>query len=199
MTLNYNIMTKKKTCLHLDVAKKIKIKIDEDFRIQYVNNYFTEISGFKVSEIILQRLESIFDTSMPKITLDLFNESTNNYSKFYFIIKGKIKNNNCYWSFIRVTQRFDNNNEFTGYLLEGKLLPTATVQKIEKMFAILTEIENNAGKEAAMKYLNGYLEEKNMNFNEFVLAIAEVNEKKAEKYFEIDEDTAIKKKKRSWF
>ncbi len=84
-------------------------------------------------------------------------------------------------------------------MIEGKLLPSVAVEKIEKMFSVLTEIENNAGKEASLKYFNGYLEEKEMNINEFVLAIADVNEKKAEKYFEIDEDAISKKKKRSWF
>ncbi len=68
------------------------------------------------------------------------------------------------------------------------------------MFSVLSEIENNAGKEAALKYFFGYLEEKNKNFNKFVLDIVEVNEKKALKYFEIDENIILSKKKRkSWF
>ena len=194
-------MTQKKICFQLDVTKKIKIKIDENFRILYVNDYYTEISGFKVSEIILKPFDSILDATMPKITMDLFEKTTDDFSKFYFVIKGKIKNNNCFWSFIKVTRMFNKYQEFSGYLLEGKLLPSNAIQQIEKMFSILTEIENNAGKDAALKYINGYLEEKNMNFNDFVLAIAEVNEKKAEKYFEIDVDasTGKKKKKRSWF
>lgn len=200
MTLNYKTMTQKKNCLQLDVAKKIKVKIDKNFRILYINNYFTEISGFKVSEIILKNFETLLYPSMPKLTTDLFSKSINEYSKFFFIFKGKTKDDGCYWSFIKVTQRFNKNNEFAGYLLEGKLLPAAAVQKVEKIFHTLSEIENNAGKEAALNYYNGYLEEKNMDFNEFILDIVEVNVKKAEKYFEIDEDAiAPKKKKRSWF
>lgn len=199
MTLNYKAMTQNKNCVQLDVAKKIKIKIDENYRILYVNDYFTEISGFKVSEVILKGFETILSPSMPKITNDLFDKAADEFDKFYFILKGKINNDNCYWSFVKVSQRFNKDNEFVGYLIEGKLLPSVAVEKIEKMFSVLTEIENNAGKEASLKYFNGYLEEKEININEFVLAIADVNEKKAEKYFEIDENAISKKKKRSWF
>ena len=200
MTLNYNTMTQKKDCLQLDIAKKIKIKIDDKFRILYVNDYFTTISGFKVSEIILKDLNTILDPSMPKITLDLLEKSADEFQKFYAVLKGKTKNDGCFWSFVKLTQRFNQDNTFAGYLIEGKLLPSVAISKIEKIFSILTEIENNAGKEASLKYFNGYLEEKGVNFNDFVLAIAEVDEKKAEKYFEIDEDAiAPKKKKRSWF
>jgi len=200
MTLNYNTMTHNKDCLQLDIAKKIKIKIDDRFRILYINDYFTNVSNFKVSDIILKDLNTILAPSMPKITLDLLEKSANEFQKFYAILKGKTKDGGCYWTFIRITQRFNQDKSFAGYLLEGKTLPSVAVSKIEKLFSILSEIENNAGKEAALKYFNGYLEEKGVNFNEFILAITEVNEKKADKYFEIDEDAlATKKKKRSWF
>ena len=193
-------MKNDKDCLKLDLAKKIKIKIDDKFRILYVNDYFSSISNFKVSEIILKDLYAILDTSMPKITLDLLEKSADEFPKFYAVLKGKIKDGGCFWSFVRVSQRFNQNNEFSGFLIEGKLLPAVAIQKIEKLFNILSEIENNAGKDAALKYFNGFLEEKGVNFNEFILAIAEVNEKKAEKYFEIDEDAiAPKKKRRGWF
>jgi len=132
--------------------------------------------------------------------LDLLEKSADEFQKFYAVLKGKTKNDGCFWSFVKLTQRFNQDNTFAGYLIEGKLLPSVAISKIEKIFSILTEIENNAGKEASLKYFNGYLEEKGVNFNDFVLAIAEVDEKKAEKYFEIDEDAiAPKKKKRSWF
>ena len=200
MTLNQYTMKNNKDCLHLDIAKKIKIKIDPNNRILYVNDYFTKISGFKVSEIILKQFDTILYSSMPRIATDVFKKATEDFPKFYFIIKGKTKDFGCFWSFLRVTQRLNKNQEFTGYLLEGKLLPAVAIQKIEKLHNILFEIEKNAGKDAALKYFNGFIEEKGVNFNEFILAIAEVDEKKAEKYFEIDEDAVpTKKKKRGWF
>lgn len=199
MTLNQFNMKNNKDCLHLDIAKKIKIKVDNSRRILYVNDYFTQISGFKIPEVILKTFDYILDSSMPKMAIDILEKAAGEFEKFYFIFKGKTKDNNCYWGFARVTQRFNQQNDFLGYLLEVKLLPSVAISKIEKLYTILTEIEKNAGKEASFKYLNGYIEEKGLNFKEFILAIVEVDEKKADKYFEIDEDAAPKKKKRSWF
>ena len=75
MTLNYKTMTQKKNCLQLNIAKKIKIKIDKDFLILYVNDYFAEVSGFKISEVIFNNFDAILDASMPKITTEILEKS----------------------------------------------------------------------------------------------------------------------------
>jgi len=200
MTLNNQVMKQNRECQQLDIAKKIKIKIDDKNRILYVNDYFTNITGYKVSDIILKELDTILDASMPKMTINKLEEIENQFEHSYFIFKGRTKDGDCYWSFSKITQRFNAQNEFEGYLIEGKTAPAAAVQKINKLYTVLKEIEDNAGIDAAVKYFNGFIEEKGMNFNEFILALAQVNEKKAEKYFEIDEDAlAPKKKKRGWF
>ncbi len=200
MTLNNQVMKQNRECQQLDIAKKIKIKIDDNNRILYVNDYFTNITGYKVSDIILKELQTILDTSMPKMTVNKLEDIENQFEHSYFIFKGRTKDGDCYWSFAKITQRFNAQNEFEGYLIEGKTAPVAAVQKVSKLYAVLKEIEDNAGIDASVKYFNGFIEEKGLNFNEFILALAQVNEKKAEKYFEIDEDAlAPKKKKRGWF
>jgi len=55
---------------------------------------------------------------------------------FYFIFKGSIKNDECYWSFVKVTQIFNEKNELSGSLLEGKMLPTVAINKIERLFDV---------------------------------------------------------------
>ncbi len=200
MTINNFAMKNTKDCIHLNAAKKMKIKIDDQARILYVNDYFTNVTNFKVSDVILKDFNYILDPSMPKLAKDKLDEVAHQFEEFYFIYKGITKNEDCYWGFVKVTQRFNDQNEFVGYLLEVKMLPTAAINKIDKLYNVLSEIEKNAGIEAAKKYLDGFIEEKNMNFNEFMLALVEVDEKKAQKYFEIDEDASpVKKKKRGWF
>jgi len=193
-------MKQSKNCEQLNVAKKIKIKIDEKGKILYVNTYFTEFTGYKVSEIILKDFETILHPSMPNMMTEKLDEIAHQYDSFYFIYKGLIKDGDCYWAFVKVNQRFNEQNEFVGYLLEGKMLPPASIQKVNKLFDVLKEIENNAGAEAAKKYFDGFIEDKGMEFNEFILALADVTPKKAIQYFEIDEDAiAPKKKKKGWF
>jgi len=199
MTKN-NIMKQSKDCNQLDLAKKLKIKVDDLGRILYINSYFTKVTQFKVSELILKDFNTILDPTMPKMLKDYLKDLSFDSDILYFIYKGRVKDGTCYWSFVKVTPNFNEHNELSGFLLEGKMLPLVAIERIEKLFNVLLEIENNAGIEAAKKYFEGFIEEKGLSFNEFILAITEVNEKKALKYFEIDEDAiAPKKKKRSWF
>jgi len=186
-------------CINLDVNKIAKLKIDTQGHILYANNYFSSLTKFQIHEIILKNFDYILYDDMPEVTkktmLDLGKTNEINY----LILKGKTKDNDCYWGFVKMTQDLNEYNEIKSYSLQIKLLPNPAISKIEKLFEILREIEKNAGKGAAQKYLEGYLEEKNLSFNDFILDVTEINEKKAEKYFEIDEDAIHKKKKKAWF
>jgi hypothetical protein len=198
MTINNANMGISRECIQLNPGKKMKIKVNTDGNILYVNNYFTELTKLSISEVILKDLSVIFDYDMPKIAGKLIFENIQK-NNVYLIIKGRIKDNTCYWGFVKSTIEYNEYNEVKAYVLEVKMLPTKAISKMDKLYDILKEIENNAGVSAAEKYLKGYIEDKGLTIENFILNVTEVNEKDAEKYFEIDEDAPIKKKKRSWF
>ncbi len=198
MTTNNINMGLSKECKQLDPGKKMKIKIDTNGNVLYVNNYFTEVTNLKITDVILKDLSTLFDSDMPKMAGKLIlDELQNNNS--YLIFKGRTNDNGCYWGFVKSSVEYNNFNEVKGYLLEIKMLPFKAISKIEKLYDILKEIENNAGVSAAEKYFYGFIEDKGMSVDNFIFNIAEVSEKQAEKYFDIDEDAPTKKKKRSWF
>ena len=201
MTLNKNntIMRNVKNCIQLDATRKMKIKLDPAGNILYVNSYFTEVTNLKVHELILQDFNKILDEDMPAFTIKKIMSNLSEKPKSYFILKGKTKDNNCFWGYVRATQEFKDNGELKGYLLEIKMLPFAAIEKIGHLYEILKEIGNNAGLAAAEKYLDGYLEDRNMDLDSFIFNITGTNEKKVEKYFEIDVDAEPVKKKKSWF
>jgi len=198
MTTNNANMGISRECIQLNLGKKMKIKVNTDGNILYVNNYFTELTKLSISEVILKDLSVIFDYDMPKIAGKLIFENIQK-NNVYLIIKGRIKDNTCYWGFVKSTIEYNEYNEVKAYVLEVKMLPTKAISKMDKLYDILKEIENNAGVSAAEKYLKGYIEDKGLTIENFILNVTEVNEKDAEKYFEIDEDAPVKKKKRSWF
>ncbi len=198
MTTNNIIMDKSKDCKQLDPQRKLKIRIDHKGRIMFINNYFTEFTGYKVHELILKDFSILFDNDTPKMTLDKLLEIIDLTPTAYFIYKGKTSTGDCYWGILRSTQRISN-NEIDGYNLDVKMLPPVSVSKIERLFDIIREIENNAGLEAANKYFEGYLEEKGLSFNDFIFDVTEINDKKAEQYFSIDIDDVKKTKKKGWF
>ncbi len=199
MTINKTTMSKNKNCISLDPARKFKFKVDLKGRIQYFNPYFTEFTGYKISEKILKDFSVIFENDTPVTAFELLLKEIEANPKSFFVYKGKTKNGDCYWGFLRSTQRISEDNEIIGYDMEVKLLPSNAIDTFENLYTIINEIEKNAGKNAAEKYLEGFLEEKQMSFKDFVLNAVQINEKKADKYFSIDEDNETKKKKKSWF
>ncbi len=191
-------MAKNKKCNSLDPARKFKFKVDLEGKIQFFNSYFTEFTGYSITELILKDFSKLFEEDMPKLSMDVLINEIEKNPKAFFAYKGKTKDGGCYWGLLRSSQRLSN-NEIIGYDLEVKLLPQNSVKAFENLYSIIHEIEKNAGKKAGEKYLEGFLEEKNKTFKDFVLEAIEINEKKADKYFEIDEDEKPKKKKKSWF
>ncbi len=198
MTINKSPMAKNKKCIPLELSRKFKFKVDLDGKIQYFNKYFSEFTGFNIAELILNDFSKLFEEDMPQASFDIFLKEIEQNPKSYFVYKGKTKHGNCYWGLLRSKHRISN-NELIGYDLEVKLLPMTSINTFENLFSIVKEIENNVGKKAGQKYLEGYLEEKNLTFKDFVLNANEINEKKADKYFSIDTDENEKKKKKSWF
>jgi hypothetical protein len=198
MTLNTRNMGALKDCTQLDASKKIKIKLDKEGRILYVNNYFTELTKFKVHELILKDFEYLLSSDVPKLAKKIIYKLADQYNEFYFILKGKIVGEDCFWSLVKFMNQYDVEGNLKGYLVEMKMLPIATIEKIDNLYDILREIENNAGLEVAQKYFNGYLEERGFTFKDFIFNIVEIDEKKADKYFAIDIDAKPKKKK-GWF
>jgi hypothetical protein len=196
MTQNPNKMKNSKKCFPLDIEKKMKISIDTNGKIIFLNDYFLEFTDYNISELVLKDITEIMDEEMPISIQNKLLELTDQYDEFYFIIKGQTKNNTCYWGFTKVTPRVNQSNVLSGHIIEVKTLPSVAIENTKKLFEILKEIENNAGIEAANKYLEGWLEEKHLDFYNFILKMVQVNEKNANKYFELGNQS---KKKKSWF
>ncbi len=200
MTINNKNMGKSKNCLQLDPARKFKIRVNPEGKILFVNNYFTEFTGYKVHELILKDFSTLFDQDTPKMAMNNILHMIENQDKSYFFYKGKNKDGECYWGFVKSIQNFDEEGAFKGYKFEVKMLPLVSIHKIDNLMDILREIEKNAGAVAAEKYFEGYVEEKGFdNYKDFILNVVEIDEKKADKYFEIDADEEKQKKKKGWF
>ncbi len=201
MTINKNntTMGTNKNCIQLDATRKMKIKLDPNGNILYINHYFTEVTGFKAHELILQEFSKILSEDMPAFAQNKILDIALENDKNYFIIKGITKDGNCYWGFVRSVQEYNEDNTLKDILLEIKMLPLSAIDKVSNLYDILREINNNAGMVAAEKYFDGYLEDRNLDLKSYILAITETNEKKIDKYFAIDVDAQPVKKKKGWF
>jgi PAS domain S-box-containing protein len=158
--------------IKLSPNRYIVSKTDTTGKIVYGNDYFTEISGYKESELIGQPHNILRHPDMPKAIFYLMWEYLKNGRNIMAVVKNLAKNGNHYW----VTTDFDIKRDRSGnvrhYIAFRQAAPKHVVKEIEAFYQRLLEIEKEHGMEASIEYLNGFLEERNMNYDQFIEDLA---------------------------
>jgi len=156
----------------LNPKQYIVSKTDTTGKIVYGNDYFTEISGYKESELIGQPHNILRHPDMPKAIFYLMWKHLKSGRNIMAVVKNLAKNGDHYW----VTTDFDIKRDREGnvrhYIAYRQASPKHVVKEIEPLYAKLLEIEDDHGMEASIEYLNGYLEEKRMNYDQFIEDLA---------------------------
>ena len=159
--------------IKLDSKKLIVSKTDMKGKIIYGNDYFTEISGYRESELIHSPHSILRHPSMPKAVFYLMWKHLEAGRNIMAVVKNMTKYGNHYW----VTTDFDiKKNSITGkpeyYIAFRQAAPRRVVDTMEKIYTKLLEIEYEHGMEASVVYFESYLEEKGMNYDQFIEDLA---------------------------
>ncbi len=165
-------MSKKNTIdqiIELDPKRYIVSKTDSSGKITYGNDYFVEISGYSESELIGQPHNIIRHPDMPKLIFKILWERLAQGRNMLAIVKNLSKDGKTYW----VTTEFETKrdgltNEIIGYTAFRKAASQESINAIEHLYSTLNEIEGQFNIEASQKYLTGYLEEENKNYDEYI-------------------------------
>jgi len=172
-------------CRQLNVTDKLVIRTHPDFRIYYVNDDFVKTTGIDADEALLKELTEILPYSMPDLFKEIIQQNVKDDERSYYIIKGKTKEGDCYWGLMRLTPFTSKLNGEKRFLVEVKMLPNNAVEEAAQVFSTIEKVHENAGKDFAMKYFEGYLEDRNVNFDEYIFKTLGVSKKKIDKYFEL--------------
>lgn len=155
--------------IKLDPKRYIVSKTDAKGIIEYGNDYFVEISGYKESELIGQPHNIVRHPDMPKVAFKLMWERISKGENFVAIVKNMAKDGRYYWVFTEFEPKVDAlSNAITGYTAFRKAAPQKAIDAVAPIYKKLLEIEEKGGVEASEKYLKGFLEEKKMTYDEFV-------------------------------
>jgi PAS domain S-box-containing protein len=157
----------------VDPKKLIVSKTDMKGKIIYGNDYFTEVSGYKESELIHAPHSILRHPSMPKAIFHLMWQYLQSGRNIMAVVKNMTKYGNHYW----VTTDFDiKRNSITEkpeyYIAFRQAAPRHVVQEMEKIYTKLLEIEYDHGMEASILYFEAFLEEKGMNYDQFIEELA---------------------------
>lgn len=155
--------------IKLDPKKYIVSKTDPKGIIEYGNDYFVEISGYKESELIGQPHNIIRHPDMPKIIFKLMWDRIQNGQNIMAVVKNMAKDGRYYWVVTEFEAKRDKlSNKIISYTAYRKAAPESAVKAIEPIYKKLLEIEETSGMEGSEKYLLGLLEEKGVSYDEFI-------------------------------
>ncbi len=147
-------------------------KTDAQGKITYGNDNFVEIAGYKESELIGAAHSILRHPDMPRAVFYVMWQSIKKGKNIMAVVKNLSKNGDHYW----VTTDFDilRNKEgnIRNYIAFRQAASKNIVTVIEPLYAKMIEIEKQHGMDASVDYLEAFLEEKRMSYDQFIEDLA---------------------------
>ncbi len=158
--------------LKLSPRDMLVSKTDARGIITYGNEKFVEISGYKESELIGSEHNILRHPDMPKAIFYLMWDNIKKNRNIMAVVKNISKSGDHYW----VTTDFDiqknKEGKIRNYIAFRHPASKNIVQVIEPLYARLLEIEKEHDMDASLNYLEAFLEEKQMSYNQFIEDLA---------------------------
>ncbi|WP_458701017.1 PAS domain-containing protein [Sulfurospirillum sp. 1307] len=145
----------------LDRTKYIESQTDTRGIITFCNDYFAEISGYSVEELIGQPHNIVRHPDMPKVVFKLLWERIKFGKNILAVIKNLAKDGRYYWVFTHFeTIRDINTKEIVGYKAYRKATSKHVTEVLEPLYKRLVEIESLEDIVQSEIYLDDFLKSK---------------------------------------
>ena len=151
-------------------------KTDLKGRITYANEVFSEVSGFRESELLGQPHSIIRHPDMPRAVFKLLWDKVGVGEEVFAYVKNMCKNGDHYWVFAHVTPSRDEAGRIIGYHSNRRSPKSEQIVKIEPLYKSLLETEaghKNAkqGLTASSEQLAAQLAETGMDYDAFIFTV----------------------------
>ncbi len=153
----------------LDPGKVIMSKTDRFGTLEFANDYFMEISGYEEYELMGKSMFCVQHPDMPEVIFKLMWEKLLNKEDFRVIVKNLAKNGKYYWTITNFSYKIDEKtDEIIAIYSKRAATNKKSIHFFSNLYKMLLSIENKSGILSAEKYLIGFMEEKNMSFDELI-------------------------------
>jgi len=160
--------------IKLNPKRYIVSKTDAKGIIEYGNDYFVEISGYSEAELIGKPHSIVRHPDMPKVVFKMMWDRINNAQNIMAVVKNLAKDGSYYWVVTEFEPKIDPiTNKIISHTAFRKAAPQKAIEAMEPIYAKLIEIEKEGGMEASEKYLRGFLEDKNITYDEFINSLVD--------------------------
>lgn len=146
-------------------------KTDLKGKITYGNSLFIKISGYTEQELLGAPHNILRHKSMPKLIFTLLWEYIESGKEIFAYVVNKTKYDEYYWVFANVSPSYDADGKIVGYHSIRRKPTSDAVHIIEPLYKELLSIEERSGVAAAKEHLEKLLQEKGLDYDEFILSI----------------------------
>jgi len=148
--------------------KFIVSKTDLKGKIIFTNKNFSEVSGYSEAELIGAPHNILRHPDMPKAVFFLVWKTLLSGNKISGVVKNLAKDGRYYWVIADLEPKRDSSGEITSLTAFRRAAPQDVIDTTAELYATMLAIEKKHGMEKSIAYLEGFLEENNMNYHEFI-------------------------------
>ncbi len=148
--------------------KFIVSKTDLKGKIIFINKNFSEVSGYTESELIGVPHNVLRHPDMPRAVFYLVWQKLLAGNKISGVIKNLAKDGRYYWVIADFEPKRDKDGNITTLTAFRRAAPQDVIDTTEELYATMVAIEKKHGMEKSLAYLEGFLEEHNLSYDEFI-------------------------------
>lgn len=146
-------------------------KTDLKGKITYCNRQFMQIAGYKEVDLIGKPHNIIRHEDMPKTVFKFLWDNIKQKKEVFAFVKNRACCGRYYWVYANVTASLGDRGEIVGYHSVRRKPDEEAIKVISSIYETLLKIEKTDGVDSALKYLVGVLDEKKLEYNEFIIGL----------------------------
>lgn len=148
--------------------KFIVSKTDHKGKIVFTNRNFSEISGYSEEELIGVPHNILRHPDMPKAIFYMLWQSLSNGRSMSGVVKNLVKDGRYYWVIADFEAKVDNEGNVEALTAFRRAAPQNVIDEVSKLYATMLAIEKKHGMEKSLVYLEGFLDEHGVTYEEFI-------------------------------
>lgn len=153
--------------------KFIVSKTDIEGNILFVNQNFCDVTGYKQSELMGQPHNVLRHPDMPQAIFYMIWKSLLAGMEVSAIVKNVAKSGAYYWVIADFSMQRDNYGKLETFSSYKRAAPDYVSEGIELLYKGMMSAERKGGMEASLLFLESFLEEKKMCYNEYLEDLVE--------------------------
>ncbi|CAA6812509.1 MAG: SIGNAL-TRANSDUCTION SENSOR PROTEIN-PAS/PAC domain [uncultured Sulfurovum sp.] len=148
--------------------KFIVSKTDLEGNILFVNQNFCDITGYEYEELMGQSHSVLRHPDMPEAIFYMIWKSLFAGMEVSAIIKNVAKSGAYYWVIADFSMQRNNYGELETFTSFKRAAPATVTEEVALLYQEMISSERRGGVEASLQYLEIFLEERQMSYNEYL-------------------------------